>query len=155
MFLCHHHHNHLDERLSAMEAMLVMMLDTALKPPAPSLSARATLILSCSSPSPCKFKVHYFSILVQDQNKLSTNFGFTHPWPGWGIPALQAHVDIVQTPSQEKVGSLSPNLVVSTIVWFHCFWAWFWGSVAPTWTSSSLSLAPFLPENTINPPTWK
>ena len=28
------------------------------------------------------------------------------------------------------------------------------GSVAFTWTSNSLSLAPFLPENTINPPTW-
>ena len=55
----HCHHNHLDDRLFAMEAMLVMMLETALKPPALSLSARATLILSCSSPSP------WWRLLVQ------------------------------------------------------------------------------------------
>ena len=61
MFPCHHHNIHLDERFSAMEAMLVMMLETALNPPPLSLSASATLNLSCSSPSPCGSKVDYFS----------------------------------------------------------------------------------------------
>ena len=56
------HQNHLDERLSAICAMLVMMFDTALKPPALSLSARATLSLSCSSPSP--YKVNYYVFFV-------------------------------------------------------------------------------------------
>ena len=59
-----------------MEAILVMMLETALKPPALSLSARTTLILSCSSPSPCGSKV-IFPLLVQGQkkNRLEHNFG--------------------------------------------------------------------------------
>ena len=94
-----------------MEAILVMMLETALKPPALSLSARTTLILSCSSPSPCGSKV-IFQLLVQDQKKTSrAQFWFTHLRPGRGIPTLQGRVDNVQTPSQGRAGSQSPDLV--------------------------------------------
>ena len=117
MFPSHYHHNHLDERLSAMCATLVIMLETALKPPALSLSARATLSLSCSSPSPWKAKGSLYSTFV-------VLFWFFHSQPGRGNPIPQAHVDTVQIPSQGTEGSLSPDLFNGKIVKFTILQFW-------------------------------